>query len=240
MSAVRKVKPAGAPADQARRSALAKIHVAKKQLGLDDDTYRAIVGRVAKRDSAGDLSTAQLGRLIDELKRLGFKAPAPKRAGRRRLADGEQHRKIRALWLSLWNLGVVRSSAEDALAAFVKRQTKRDALQWCTPRELNVVTEALKDWATRDGGVDWTAKQRVMIDGVYGEVPMDPRQCVVLAQWRRLLERGRIEHPQWVTAQSYGYAVGLPAAFHFYEAQHWDRLIEILGRMVRESQAGRE
>lgn len=243
MSAIREPKASSAPVDPSRRSALAKVHVAKKELGLDDDTYRAIVGRVAPgKRSSRDLSTAQLGRLIDELKRLGFKKPPPKRAGRRKLADDEQHRKIRALWLSLWNLGVVHSSAEATICAFVKRQTGKDALQWCTPHQLNKVVEALKDWATRDGGVDWAEKKRVDTDDGPALVQIDPREAVVRAQWRRLLALGAIAHPDDVTAESFGYSCRLPAAFHFYTPAEWDRLIEILGRMIREALAatGRE
>ena len=241
MNAVRKSKVAPAPVDRARRSALAAVHVAKKQLGLDDDTYRAIIGRVAKgKHSSGDLSRPQLGLLLDEMKRLGFKKPPPKRAGRSKLADEEQHRKIRALWLSLWNLGVVRSAAEAAIGAFVKRQTGKDALQWCTPKQLNKVVEALKDWATRDAGVFWAAKKRVDTDDGPALVQIDPREAVVRAQWRRLLALGAIAHPDDVTAESFGYSCRLPAAFHFYAPAEWDRLIEILGRMIREAAAARD
>ncbi len=37
-----------------RASAIAKVHVAKKQLGLDDEAYRAVLRRVTGRDSAAD------------------------------------------------------------------------------------------------------------------------------------------------------------------------------------------
>ncbi len=38
-----------------RRDLLAQIHIAKKQVGLDDGTYRAVLERVAGRSSAADL-----------------------------------------------------------------------------------------------------------------------------------------------------------------------------------------
>lgn len=42
-------------ADVLRKNELAKIHLAKKQLALDDDEYRAILLSVTGRQSAADL-----------------------------------------------------------------------------------------------------------------------------------------------------------------------------------------
>lgn len=52
---------------------LAKIHLAKKQLGLDDDTYRAILARVCGVKSAKDLNARQMPLLLQEFERLGWK-----------------------------------------------------------------------------------------------------------------------------------------------------------------------
>ena len=57
------------------------------------------------------------------------------------------------------------------------------------------------------------------------------------AQWRRLLQLGAIAQPEWVSAESFGYSCRLPAAFHFYTPAEFDRLTEILGRMIREAVA---
>ena len=51
---------------QHRRALLAKVHVAKKVLGLDDDTYRAVLLRVAGETSAAKCSDAQLVALVKE------------------------------------------------------------------------------------------------------------------------------------------------------------------------------
>ncbi len=76
-----------------RASAIAKVHVAKKQLGLDDETYRAVLRRVTGRDSAADLNEVQLGSVIREFVRLGWTGGADLRAGRTPTG-----RLIRALW----------------------------------------------------------------------------------------------------------------------------------------------
>ena len=83
---------------QHRRSMLGKIHIAKKQLAMDDDDYRQLLFEETGLASASKCSEAQLTRVIDRLKGLGFK-PLPK-AG----AKAAQHpmaRKARALWI-IW------------------------------------------------------------------------------------------------------------------------------------------
>lgn len=60
---------------------LAKIHIAKAQLGMDDDTYRALLARVAGVRSAKDLGPRQIDHVLVELQRLGWK-PKSNRQGR--------------------------------------------------------------------------------------------------------------------------------------------------------------
>ncbi|SDI84050.1 Mu-like prophage protein gp16 [Pseudomonas flavescens] len=57
-----------------------KIQIARRQLGLDDDAYYAILARVAGVKSSTDLTPGQVGRVLAELERLGFK---PKTAAKR-------------------------------------------------------------------------------------------------------------------------------------------------------------
>ncbi|UFQ97008.1 gp16 family protein [Pseudomonas wenzhouensis] len=65
------------------KGVLSKIHIAKGQLGMDDDSYRALLRRVAGVESAKDLNTRQVGRLMVELERLGFKPqPSSKAKGK--------------------------------------------------------------------------------------------------------------------------------------------------------------
>jgi phage gp16-like protein len=81
-------RPAATPAAP-RANGLAQIHIAKKQLGLDDDTYRAMLWAVARVRSSKDLDHAGRMRVLDHLKRCGFKpkAPAKPHAGRPRNMD---------------------------------------------------------------------------------------------------------------------------------------------------------
>ncbi|MDZ4133973.1 MAG: regulatory protein GemA [Paracoccaceae bacterium] len=107
--------PAQFPANPRRRAMLAKIHLAKKQLALAEDDYRQILIDETGRRSAGDCTEAELERALKRLQSLGFK-PLPK-SGAPRPAQHPVARKARALWISLYHLGAVRSPDEKALEA---------------------------------------------------------------------------------------------------------------------------
>ncbi len=103
----------------ARRAALAKVHAGRKELGLDEDTYRDLVERVTGRRSAADCTDAQLGLVIDELARKGaFKGVS---RGRSKASRNPLARKVHALWKSCAEAGAVRNGSREALRAFCGR-----------------------------------------------------------------------------------------------------------------------
>jgi phage gp16-like protein len=63
-----------------RRAELAKIHIAKKDLGMTDDDYTAMLTAITGKTSAGDLNARQRREVLEHLAGLGFKN---KRAGKR-------------------------------------------------------------------------------------------------------------------------------------------------------------
>jgi len=142
--------------DDQRTSELAKIHVAKKQLALDDDTYRAIIERIsAKYRSAPVRSSAALDQderheLLAEFGRLGVKPKSPR--GWPWVDDDDpQRRLILALWHDLVELGVVaKHDAQLHLRNFIKRQTGVDALKWLGPEDATKAIEGLKAWRDRE------------------------------------------------------------------------------------------
>lgn len=82
----------------ARKKAL--IHVAKSQLAMADEDYRAMLSRVAGVHSSKDLDELTFDRVMAELERLGFQKPrsrlkAPRREG---MATPAQIGHIRALF----------------------------------------------------------------------------------------------------------------------------------------------
>lgn len=136
-----------------RKRELAQIHIAKAQLGMDDETYRAMLWTIARVMSAADLDWAGRKRVLDHCKAKGFKVKSAKKAkSTRPLASDDQSKKIRALWLDLHESGTVRDPSEKALAAYVKRVTHISALQWLNTYQASTVIESLKSWQARIGG----------------------------------------------------------------------------------------
>lgn len=135
--------------DDVRRRELAMIHIAKKQLGMAEESYRAILWTIARVESAGDLDWAGRKQLLEHLKKCGFKARPPKRAGGREVEESPQAKMIVALWLELHNAGVVKDPSDRALNRWVKRMTGVDSLRWLKPQQMNSVVEALKKWSDR-------------------------------------------------------------------------------------------
>ena len=141
-------------ADPRRRAMIAKVQIARKELGLVDDDYRQILLDVAGERSAGDCSEVQLARVLDRFKQRGWQPAIA--AGRRgpakaKPADHPMARKARAMWISLHQLGVVHNPAEEALEAFAARQLKVERLQWANQSQAYKLIEALKAMAERNG-----------------------------------------------------------------------------------------
>ncbi|WP_247536954.1 gp16 family protein (plasmid) [Ralstonia syzygii subsp. celebesensis] len=134
-----------------RQHLIRLIHVAKRDLVMDDDTYRSILLQVGKEASAADLTVPELEKVLEHLKRCGFKVRSNKDA--RRQADDDQSKMIRGLWLELAERGVVHNASEAALAAFVKRMTGVDALQWLSVAQASRIIEHLKKWRNRTAEV---------------------------------------------------------------------------------------
>jgi phage gp16-like protein len=152
------------------RPALAKVAIARKDLGLDEETYRAVLERLTGKRSAKDCSDGQLGLVLDEFKAKGW---TPRHGGARptklRVVDPPAVRKARALWISLHRLGVVRDGSDAALESFARRQLKVEVMNWGDQARLYKLIEALKAMAERAGwsqdvrGIDDAEGQRVTL-----------------------------------------------------------------------------
>lgn len=132
-----------------RRAMMAKIHIAKKQLGLQDADYRAILLRVIGRNSSRDATDGQLRTLLTEFKRLGFKDQS------RASSEKSWVRKVFAIWADLAPL--LDDATDETLAAFVKRQTKSarnpagiSRPEWLTSETATPVIQGLQGWLQRE------------------------------------------------------------------------------------------
>jgi phage gp16-like protein len=134
---------------QDRRAMIAKIHLAKKQLALAEESYRAILERITGLDSAGKMRVDQLDAVLREFARLGWRAkPATKRSAQ------PQIRMIHGVWADICKLQ--GHGDEAGLRAFVRRQTRTaehpdgvDSPNFLTATLANRVLEGLKAWRAR-------------------------------------------------------------------------------------------
>lgn len=131
---------------QQRRSMIAKIHVAKKTLQMDEDDYRQALFERTGRTSLTECTDPQLARVLDFMKSKGFKP-----LGAKGHASHPMARKARAIWISLHKLGAVHNSSEQALEAFARRQLKCERFAWADQRQAYKLIEALKAMAVRAG-----------------------------------------------------------------------------------------
>jgi phage gp16-like protein len=134
-------------ADQLRKSELAQIHIAKVQLGLDDDAYRAILTQVTGKTSSKDLTWQGRKALLDHFKKIGFKVKS-KPAGRTKPVVV----KDRAALISKIEAQLAEAGRPWAYAdGMAKRICKVDKIDWCEPGQLTKIIAALSYDAKRHG-----------------------------------------------------------------------------------------
>lgn len=181
--------------DKARSILLAKVHLAKKQLGLDGDTYQGVLMRVAGVTSAASCTIPQLRLVVSDFERLGFTAKARKASGPPR-ADHPIARKARTMWISLSLLCAIDINptaaikSDKALETFAKRQLGCTRLQWANQAQGDKLIEALKAMAERHG---WDQSQKALAKVHYVHA-LKVRLCfAILAK----LQRGGLAGADW-------------------------------------------
>ena len=131
------------PVSDSRRTDLAKIHMAKKQLGLDDDCYRDMLWTIARVRSAADLDEHGRKVVINHLKKCGARFTRKRRirpAGSKR----EQLAKIQAF--------LAEARRPDSYAdGMSKHMFNVEKIEWCTPEQLGKIIAALAYDANRHG-----------------------------------------------------------------------------------------
>ncbi|QGA56509.1 regulatory protein GemA [Brucella sp. 2280] len=125
----------------------AVINIARIQLGMDEDTIRALYVRVTGINSLRAMSERQRLAVVDELKRLGFKM---KKSGKSLpLSTKPYVRLVHALWRSCHRKGVINDGSRTALRTFVRGHSTVDDPDFLTFEEANPIIEALKAMEAR-------------------------------------------------------------------------------------------
>ena len=89
-----------------RKKMIAKVHIAKAELGMADDAYRALLVRVGGADSCAKLDDSALDKVLAEMRGKGFAAKSAGNRPPRRASADAMMRKIEALILDngwSWN-----------------------------------------------------------------------------------------------------------------------------------------
>ena len=136
---------------QKKQRLIRLLHVAKRELHLDDETYRAALMQATSKRSSKEMSVGELERTLNHFKKRGF-VIKPKTKQQHKLPVTAMHpmdKKVRALWLEMYELGIVRDKSEHALSRYVKRVTGVDALNWTHKWQTSKVIESLKKWRSR-------------------------------------------------------------------------------------------
>ncbi len=217
-----------APNYPARNRLLGRIHAMAKELGLADESYRDVLERVTQQRSAALCPDDKLYDVVREFERLGA---GRKANGKRPAAGSPMAMRCRALWLNLWHLDELESGSEQALAAFVRRQTGREDLRFCNAEQLAAVIEALKDMCSRVG-----------LDMKQVGSPVVPKRNLVREQWARLHKAGWAKVAGDSGLAGYAHSTSCTPndrPVDQMEGPHLDKLAEKLGRMIRAQKLGR-
>jgi len=212
-----------------RRAMIAKINVGRHQLAMAEDDYRQGLLEATGKLSLKECSDAQLELVIAWLRSKGFQ-PLPKRGGKP-AAQHPMARKARALWISLYHLGVVHNPAEEALEAFAKRQLGCERLVWAKQSEANKLIEALKAMAERAG---W--RQRNLDGRPLSPLMLRMGLCDLILF--RLKEVGVVPD-RWTLHDAAFRLCGIELQTVFenpvWPAEQYDRLAAALGAKFREA-----
>ncbi len=130
-----------------RNAELAKIHIAKKQLGMDEDTYRDMLFAIARVRSAKDLDHAGRHKVLDHLRAVGFKAKHSYPGRPHNINSAERGRLLKKIEAQLaeakrpWNYA----------HAMARHMFRVDKLEFCQPDQLHRIVAALAYDARRHG-----------------------------------------------------------------------------------------
>ncbi len=213
-------------------STIAAIHTGFKQLDItEDDDKRAVYARVTGKNRLSLMKPAEKDAVLQELRRLGFTPTARRPNGKLQLT-GKFAKKLQALWIGAWNLGLVEERDDAALVAFVKRQTGLDQVRFLHHADdARAVIEALKSWMQREA--------RVMFGNLNGKEWLGSDGAkIAWAQWRILTPGADIILRKGFDAEVYSIIGRTPVFLTDVKGKEWQAVMNELGRRVRARKAG--
>ena len=123
-----------------RQAGIAKIHIAKAQIGMSDDAYRQMLRDYGGVEHSNELSNGDIDNVLARLRQLGFVPTRPDRAGRKTATVGEPKQALLEKVNALLAEQHLPTKYGDAIA---KRMYRIDRLEFCGPTHLRGVIAAL-------------------------------------------------------------------------------------------------
>ncbi len=116
---------------------LAKIHIGKKELGLDDEDYQAFLFGLTGKRSAKYLTIRQRLVVVSEMQKRG--------AFKKKPLTGQQKACV-AKWYTLRKLGAVNSKDKSSLNRYIKKRFGKWNMGDLTTDETNQLLGHLQGW----------------------------------------------------------------------------------------------
>lgn len=117
------------------------IHIAKSQIGLSDEDYRAVLESTTKKTSCSEMTLFELNEVLKAMKKLGFKV---KKLETREEEIGWDASKAQMDYIKgMWER-VARDKSDRALYKFIKRITGADHPRFMTAKDSQKVIIALR------------------------------------------------------------------------------------------------
>lgn len=131
-----------------RPALLAKVHIARKELALQDDAYRAILTQLTGKASAKDLDDAALEKVLTHFRKCGWQAKtAAKQHGQRPQTVKSRQAYLDKIEALLADAGRHWNYAQ----ALPTRMFGVEKLEWCDDDQVRSVMVALEIEARRHG-----------------------------------------------------------------------------------------
>lgn len=210
-----------------------RIYAAAKRAGLDDDTRRAKCMAIVGKSSTKDMTDPELWKMLQTFEKEGYGTPKPSRVNGRADQlpfDGKYVPKMRALWIALYNLGVIDDRRDSAIQAFaLGRQVPglSDIRFIHLHRDGDSVIQGMKAMLNR-AGVDFADRKPCP------DYALKRGYKIAVAQWSALCPGGAKDFWSVVTD-----LVGRDASYRAMTDQEWIVVMNAFGERIRRRKKGR-
>ena len=171
-----------------------KIKILQKELGLNDDEYRAMLMGQTGETSCTLLNDTQKLKVIHHMQMLRKKIKAQdyKKNSVAFVKGKHQHNKIRALFIDCIKFGYFQNRQLTTLNAFVKRQSDIDALEWVkNNNDIDKIKHALIGMLKRQPQKPLSVKQKqslMTMEAVTYALQVEP-ECEILLYRKKELTK---------------------------------------------------